>query len=79
MFFDNFSSTKSNTLVLWLQHGSHLNLSFILIIIMIIVPSLSIYLSIYLFIYRFVQCTGRGENNIGHVVPYLVHPPNPNP
>ena len=30
---------------------------------------------IYLFIYRFVQCTG--ERTIGHVVPYLVHPPNP--
>ena len=28
---------------------------------------------IYLFIYRFVQCTG--ERTIGHVVPYLVHPP----
>ena len=27
----------------------------------------------YLFIYRFVQCTG--ERTIGHVVPYLVHPP----
>ena len=26
-----------------------------------------------LFIYRFVQCTG--ERTIGHVVPYLVHPP----
>ena len=32
---------------------------------------------IYLFIYRFVQCTG--ERTIGHVVPYLVHPPNPTP
>ena len=31
------------------------------------------YLFIYLFIYRFVQCTG--ERTIGHVVPYLVHPP----
>ena len=30
-------------------------------------------LFIYLFIYRFVQCTG--ERAIGHVVPYLVHPP----
>ena len=30
-------------------------------------------LFIYLFIYRFVQCTG--ERTIGHVVPYLVHPP----
>ena len=28
---------------------------------------------IYLFIYRFVQCTG--ERTIGHVFPYLVHPP----
>ena len=37
-----------------------------------------IYLFIYyLFIYRFVQCTG--ERTIGHVVPYLVHPPNPTP
>ena len=38
------------------------------------------YLFIYLFIlfiYRFVQCTG--ERTIGHVVPYLVHPPNPTP
>ena len=34
-------------------------------------------LFIYLFIYRFVQCTG--ERTIGHVVPYLVHPPNPMP
>ena len=34
-------------------------------------------LFIYLFIYRFVQCTG--ERTIGHVVPYLVHPPNPTP
>ena len=32
---------------------------------------------IYLFIYRFVQCTG--ETTIAHVVPYLVHPPNPTP
>ena len=32
---------------------------------------------IYLFIYRFVQCTG--ERTIGHVVLYLVHPPNPTP
>ena len=31
------------------------------------------YLFIYLFIYRFVQCTE--ERTIGHVVPYLVHPP----
>ena len=31
----------------------------------------------YFFIYRFVQCTG--ERTIGHVVPYLVHPPNPTP
>ena len=36
-----------------------------------------IYLVIYLFIYRFVQCTG--ERTIGHVVPYLVRPPNPTP
>ena len=32
------------------------------------------YLFIYLFIYRFVQSTG--ERTMGHVVPYLVHPPN---
>ena len=32
---------------------------------------------IYLFIYRFAQCTG--ERTIGHVAPYLVHPPNPTP
>ena len=31
---------------------------------------------IYLFIYRFVQCTGERTE---HVVPYLVHPPNPLP
>ena len=37
MFFNNFSITKANTLVLSLPHGSHLNLSFIFIIIMIIV------------------------------------------
>ena len=30
---------------------------------------------IYLFIYRFVQCTR--ERTIGHVIPYLAHPPNP--
>ena len=35
------------------------------------------YLFIYLFIYRFVQCSG--ERTIGHVVLYLVHPPNPTP
>ena len=32
---------------------------------------------IYLFSYRFVQCTV--ERIIGHVVPYLVRPPNPTP
>ena len=49
MFFDNFSSTKANTLILWLPHGSHLNLSFIFIIIMIIVPSLSVLPSLFSF------------------------------
>ena len=38
---------------------------------------LFIFLFFYLFIYRFVQCAG--ERTIGHVVPYLVHPPNPPP
>ena len=51
MFFNNFSSTKANTLVLWLPHGSHLNLSWnifiIIIIIMITVPSLWVLPSLF--------------------------------
>ena len=33
MFFINFSSAKANTSILWLPNGSHLNLSWIFIII----------------------------------------------
>ena len=47
LFFNNFSSTKANTLVLWQPRGSHLNLSFIFIIIMIIVPHYHIVIFVF--------------------------------
>ena len=56
---------------------THCSIEFPVLRQWLIPSSLSRHFYYYLFIYRFVQCTG--ERTIGHVVPYLVHPPNPTP
>ena len=38
-----------------------------------------LFIIIYLFIYLFIDSYNVQERTIGHVVPYLVRPPNPTP